>query len=51
MTATYKEMASKLLPHLFDRYPMLSFVSKMMNKLATGISKEAICSDTPGPND
>ena len=33
-TASYRELASKILPHVSHRSPMLSFVSKMMNKIA-----------------
>ena len=33
-TVSYREMASKILPHVSHRTPMLSFVSKMMNKIA-----------------
>jgi ATP-dependent DNA helicase PIF1 len=32
-TASYAEIAKAILPHVSDRNPMLSFVSKMMNKL------------------
>ncbi|EAQ89410.1 hypothetical protein CHGG_06029 [Chaetomium globosum CBS 148.51] len=32
-TSTYAEIAGAILPHVSDRNPMLSFVSRMMNKL------------------
>ena len=33
ITASYRELASKILPQVSHRSPMLSFVSKMMNKI------------------
>ncbi len=32
-TSTYAQIAKSILPNVTDRNPMLSFVSKMMNKL------------------
>ena len=32
-SATYAELARRILPHVSDRNPMLSFVSKILNKL------------------
>ena len=32
-TSTYAQIAQNILPHISDNNPMVSFVSKMMNKL------------------
>jgi ATP-dependent DNA helicase PIF1 len=32
-TSTYAEIAKAILPHVSDRNPMLSFISKMINRL------------------
>jgi hypothetical protein len=32
-SATYDELACRILPHVSDRIPMLSFMSKILNKL------------------